>query len=401
MKDVQKGFRDKVAAHAPDGRLKVSLSVRGPSTYDFCCFGLGAGGKLGDDRYFVFFNQLKSPQGEIELRLAQGGAEFEADLQRLPASIDRLVFTANVDGTGDMSGIQSLEAVFAGSLRLALTGKDFAKEKAIMILELYRKDGWRVAFKAEGFNEGLPALLRHFGGEEKAPESPPPPPKPTAPPPPPAPAAPPPPPPPQKPAAPPPPPSGPPVRLGKINLAKGEKVRLSKTGGDPVVVECGWTATGKDYDLKALVRYRDGKLVYVGAANADEALQTKEGAVRHSGDVRVPGELERLFIKWDPAIASVAISSYSALENGTGSFKAYGVFTRIITGDQRVEIRAEQASGVDSCYTLCFGEILFGKEPGELDVVNLEMYSKPGSENRIGYKGNQVKMDIGPEGRTK
>ncbi|MDR1035847.1 MAG: TerD family protein [Deltaproteobacteria bacterium] len=392
MKDVQKGFRDKVAAHAPDGRLGISVSIRGPSVYDFCCFGVDSSLKLSDDRYMVFFNQLRSPQGEIELALSPGKADFRVDLGKLPQSVDRLVFTANVDGPGEMSGIGSLEANFAGSLRLALSGKDFAREKAVMVLEVYRKDGWRVAFTAAGFNEGLPALLKHFGGEEKA-QAAPPPPKPAAPP---EPAAAPPPTPP-----PPPKPAGPPVKLGKISLAKGDKVRLSKSGDDPVVVECGWTADGKDYDLKALVRYRNGKLVYVGAAGRDEKIQTSEGAVRHSGDVKAPGELERLFIRWDPSIASVAISSYSAIENGTGSFKEYGVFVRIKTRDQTVEIKAKQTSNVYNSYTLCFGEIVYGQENGDLEVSNLEMYSAPNSERRVGYRGDKVMMDIGPAGQAK
>ncbi|MDR1314010.1 MAG: TerD family protein [Deltaproteobacteria bacterium] len=401
VKEAQKGLREKVAAHAPDGRIRVSLSVRGPSAYDFCCFGLDSSQKLSDDRYMVFFNRLKSPLGEVELALSPGRADFSADLGKLPQAIDRLVFTANADGQGEMSAIQSLEADFAGSLRLSLSGKDFSREKAVIVLEVYRKDGWRVAFTASGFNEGLPALLRHFGGEEAAPEAaapqsdPAPQPAPTAPPPPPKPASPP------TPPPEPPKPSGTPVRLGKISLAKGERVSLSKSGGDPVVVECGWTAAGKDYDLKALVRYRDGKLMYVGAAAADELIQTPEGAVRHSGDVKAPGELERLFVRWSPSIASVAISSYSAIENGTGSFKGYGVFVRVISRDQTVEIKAEQASGVFNSYTLCFGEISFGEAEGELEVSNLEMYSAPNSERRVGYRGGKVMMDTGPVGETK
>ena len=39
-------------------------------------------------------------------------------------------------------------------------------EKAIISVELYRKDGWRIAAAAKGFNGGLSALLKSFGGEE-------------------------------------------------------------------------------------------------------------------------------------------------------------------------------------------------------------------------------------------
>jgi hypothetical protein len=50
---------------------------------------------------------------------------------------------------------------------------------------------------------------------------------------------------------------------------------------------------------------------------------------------------------------------------------------------------------------LCFGEILFGNQKDSFEVSALEMYSKPNSEHRIGYKNNKVVMDIGPVGKTK
>ena len=187
----------------------------------------------------------------------------------------------------------------------------------------------------------------------------------------------------------------------KISLKKGQKVSLTKKQDQsPIRIECGWTAPRKDYDLKALVRYRNGQLIYIGAANADERLSTPDGAVRHGGDVKNPGELEHIEIKWHPDIASVAVSSYSALENGYGSFREYGVFVRIINGKQIIEIPAADTSAKGDSYTLCFGEILFGAS-NTMDVVALEMYSRAGSEHRIGYVGDQVKMDIGPSGKLK
>ena len=149
------------------------------------------------------------------------------------------------------------------------------------------------------------------------------------------------------------------------------------------------------------MRYRSGKLLYVGAANDDELLSTPEGAVRHGGDVKLPGELEHITISWHPDIASVAVSSYSAIENGTGSFFRYGVFVRIKNGKQIIEIPAANTSADDRSYTLCFGEIIFGDEKDSMEVSALEMYSAPNSENRIGYRYGQVVMDIGPSGRQK
>jgi tellurium resistance protein TerD len=186
---------------------------------------------------------------------------------------------------------------------------------------------------------------------------------------------------------------------GTMQLTKGNRLQLTKTGA-PILAKNGWTAEGKDYDLKALVRYRDGRTLYVGAANRDEVLSSPEGAVVHGGDARKAGELETISIKWNPTIASVALSSYSALENGTGSFRQYGVYVEIVNGPQVVRISAADASAKGTSYTLCFGEVIF-EQNGSLTIVNHEMYSEGGSENRIGYQGDKVVMDIGPKGQTK
>jgi hypothetical protein len=148
------------------------------------------------------------------------------------------------------------------------------------------------------------------------------------------------------------------------------------------------------------VRYRDGRLVYIGVGGRDEHLRSPDGAVIHGGDVRKAGAMETISVKWHPDIASVAVSSYSAFKNGTGSFREYGVYVEIENGPQVFRISAADASTSGTSYTLCFGEVSFGSD-GSLTVTNLEMYSKANSENRIGYHGDRVVMDAGPDGRHK
>jgi stress response protein SCP2 len=189
---------------------------------------------------------------------------------------------------------------------------------------------------------------------------------------------------------------------GKVSLSKGSSVTLTKTSAARQVISVinGWKAKGKDYDLKALVRYRNDRLLYVGAANADEVLASAEGAVKHSGDARQAGDLETVTITWHPDIASVALSSYSALENGEGSFREYGVYVNIVNGEQTISLNASDASANAGQYTLCFGEVLFNEDE-TFTVVNLELYSAPGSENRVGYRKGKVAMDAGPVGQEK
>lgn len=412
---MERGFRTKLESYISLAQpLTVRITTEGSAIYDTCCFGVDASGKLSDDRYMVFYNQPVTPQKEIQYTAQGNTANYQMQLQMLPESIAKLVFTVSIDGAGTMGEIQAhrIELLQNGQvvLELSLSGSDFQEEKAIIGLEIYRKDVWRVAVVARGFNGGLEALLKSFGGEVagEQPANPPIPPIPqsiieqAAIPPVPQPAVQPAPviePVPQPIAQPAPPPAE--QKKEKISLKKGEKISLTKKQDQsPIRIECGWTAPRKDYDLKALVRYRNGGLVYIGAANADERLSTPEGAVRHGGDVKNPGELEHIEIQWHPDIASVAVSSYSALENGYGSFRQYGVYVRIINGRQIIEIPAADTSANGNSYTLCFGEILFGAA-NTMEVSALEMYSRPNSENRIGYVGDQVKMDIGPKGKLK
>lgn len=382
--EITRGTRDKISKYVSiDQDFEVCMIVDGKDEYDYSCFGVDDKDKLSDDRYMIFYNQEKSPKEEIRYSRNGNTTTFYINLSKLPLEINKLVFTVSIDGNGTMASIQSHAVSIRQNnqtlITMKLNGTDFKNEKAIISIELYRKDDWRFGAVARGFNGGLGDLLRFFGGEEAKPES-------------------------QTLTA------SEPVKTDtkpfqkkeKISLIKGQKVSLTKNiNNDPIIIENGWTAAGKDYDLKALVRYRDGRLVYIGAANQDELIATPDGAVRHGGDVIEPGVLEHIYIKWHPDIASVAVSSYSAIENGLGSFYRYGVYVRIKNGNQIVEIPASDVSANDLSYTLCFGEVVFGQEKDSMEVVALEMYSAPKSERRIGYINGKVTMDIGPLGAQK
>ncbi|APA68146.1 VWA domain-containing protein [Janthinobacterium sp. 1_2014MBL_MicDiv] len=180
METLSKGQRLPLANLVPDGVLDVGVAAQGLAL-DFACFGLDANGKLSDERYMTFFNQPRTPCGGVEARAASHGdnAAFAFQLARLPAGVERLVLTASIDGGGVMSQLQAghvrLQAGGRELARFAFAGADFAQEKAVMLAELYRKDGaWRCMAVGQGFNGGLDALVRHFGGEvaQSAPAAP-------------------------------------------------------------------------------------------------------------------------------------------------------------------------------------------------------------------------------------
>ena len=175
MQEFIRGQRAKLSQLAP-ATTRFALEVRAPSAtiavFDFVCFGLDAQSKLSDDRFMVFFNQKTAPADAIQLsELSDKSALFAFDLNQLPPEIGRLVFTISVEGAGTMrdlgAGELTLKSNGAALMRYTFSGANFSSEGALMLCEIYCKDGaWRVWASGQGFAGDLSALLKHFGGEE-------------------------------------------------------------------------------------------------------------------------------------------------------------------------------------------------------------------------------------------
>ncbi|MFG0685314.1 VWA domain-containing protein [Pseudomonas sp. WSY_20] len=165
---ITQGQRLPLSSIGISDRLTVAVSIQSSNVIDVACFGLDQQSKLSDDRFMVFFNQTSAPGDAIRL-IGQG--QFEINLGALPATIDRLVFTAAIDGPGAMKDISSSRFVVSGpdapsAATCEFDGGTFTVEKAIMVVDIYRKGGeWRMLANLQGFKEGLSALVRHFGGE--------------------------------------------------------------------------------------------------------------------------------------------------------------------------------------------------------------------------------------------
>lgn len=166
-----KGWKDKLENHVNlNENIFVDMKVKGNAEYDFCCFGVDGNGKLSDDRYMIFYNQKLSPNGEISVEDIPDGARYTLKLSAVPEFINRLVFTVSIDGNKTMGEMNSLEAKVyqsgAKDIEMTLGGNDFSNEKAVIVMEIYRKDVWRIGCVASGFDGGLSALLKYFCGEE-------------------------------------------------------------------------------------------------------------------------------------------------------------------------------------------------------------------------------------------
>jgi tellurite resistance protein TerA len=225
MTNFARGQKGKLADLGVGSSFAVDLDIQAPGlSIDVSCFGLDSADKLSDDRFMVFYNQLAGPGDAVRLELRQGGARFNLNLDALPNSIAKLVFVAAIDGAQTMRALGASSLSVGSALRFPWSGADFGDEKAVIVAEIYRKDGqWRFGAVGQGFNGGLAKLLEHFGGTQAAPAAS---------------AA------PQSTPA----PAAPKVSLSKVTLEKrGDKVSLDKRGSagfGRIHVNLNWNRSG-------------------------------------------------------------------------------------------------------------------------------------------------------------
>lgn len=165
---LTKGMHEKLDHFVhPSGNITVEMSVDGSSVYDYCCFGVDADNKVCGKDYMIFYNNTISPQHEINYIKTSNGAKFILTLNRLPASVNKLIFTVSIDGNGTMGSIYSHDVNITQpenqGIKIYIPGSEYLREKAIISFVIYRKDGWSIDILGDGFNGGLDALMSHYG----------------------------------------------------------------------------------------------------------------------------------------------------------------------------------------------------------------------------------------------
>ena len=357
MSEIGRGQKSTLDQLGCDGPFNLVLALAGPGlAFDLSCFGLDQDGKLSDDRYLVFFNQTSCPGGAVNLTLDGNRASFAIDVSKLPESIQRLVFTASIDGEGAMRSL-GVASLSLGTGTFRFSGADFDAEKAIMAGELYRRNGeWRFGAVGQGFNGGLAALLAHFGGSEAAP----------------APAA---------PAIAPPAP----VSLSKVTLTKpgtSHAISLIKGAAAParLVVKATWVDNGDgaddndDLDLRVGILLPDGRMRFIQAPERAGSFETAP-YVRHLGDITTATAREPATetVEVNPAIAqlcggrvALVFSIYSAVGNGDVSVASMMPKMRMEYGQQVVEcafdFSSSKVAAHETAYTYVVGTAIIDGE---------------------------------------
>ncbi|MER5543879.1 TerD family protein [Streptomyces sp. NPDC001118] len=141
---------------------------------------LNASGKVISDQHFVFYNNLRSPDGSVEHTGDNLTGEGEGDdevikvnLAVVPADVDRIVFPVSIH-EADMRG-QSFGQVGNAYIRVVnqAGGQEIARydlsedastETAMVFGELYRYGGeWKFRAVGQGYASGLRGIAADFG----------------------------------------------------------------------------------------------------------------------------------------------------------------------------------------------------------------------------------------------
>jgi len=141
---------------------------------------LDALGKVPSDQHFVFYDNLKTPEGSVEHTgdnlTGEGEGDDESlkvDLAAVPAEVDKIVFPVSIhdaDSRGQSFG-QVRNAFIrvvnqAGGAELARydLSEDASTETAMVFGELYRNGAeWKFRAVGQGYAAGLAGIAADFG----------------------------------------------------------------------------------------------------------------------------------------------------------------------------------------------------------------------------------------------
>ena len=141
---------------------------------------LNNSGKVGNDQHFVFFNNLKSPDGSVEHTGDNLTGEGEGDdevikvnLAGVPAEVDKIVITVSIyDAESRQQSFGQVRNAFIRVVNQAdnreITrydlSEDASTETAMIFGELYRNGNeWKFRAVGQGYSTGLAGIARDFG----------------------------------------------------------------------------------------------------------------------------------------------------------------------------------------------------------------------------------------------
>lgn len=155
--------------------LSIAVSGAQTGTVDLMAFQLTDAGRVRGDHDLVFFNQPASVEGALRL---VAGDRLTLSLAGVPQDVATIAVAVALDEatTGSLAAIQGLGvSVQAGSETLECPVEGLTTERAVVLLEVYRRQGaWKLRNVSAGWDGGLADLVREHGVsvDDEAPDAP-------------------------------------------------------------------------------------------------------------------------------------------------------------------------------------------------------------------------------------
>jgi len=141
---------------------------------------VNAAGRVLSDQHFVFFNNLRSPDGSVEHTgdnlTGEGEGDDEAikvNLAQVPTDVDKIVFTVSIydaesrrQSFGQVRNayIRVVNQADGGEITRYDLSEDASTETAMIFGEVYRNGAeWKFRAVGQGYESGLAGIARDFG----------------------------------------------------------------------------------------------------------------------------------------------------------------------------------------------------------------------------------------------
>ncbi|MEG3868466.1 pentapeptide repeat-containing protein [Microcoleus sp. AT8-B4] len=183
--ELTKGERFNLSKETPNfSKIAIALGWQVSQTAQNCdidasVFMLAADGRIPDEKYFVFYNNLTSPDGAVrhsgDNRNGQIDGDDETvyvDLSKINSAIQEIVFVVTLHEGQEKN--QSFSQVTNAFIRLYNSenlgelvrynlNQIFSQETALEFGRLYKKNGeWRFQAVGQGYNAGLQSFVDKY-----------------------------------------------------------------------------------------------------------------------------------------------------------------------------------------------------------------------------------------------
>ena len=182
---LSKGERFNISKEAPDlKKMAIALGwqvTEAGQTYeiDVSAFMLGANGKIPNDKYFIFYNNLQSFDSSLlqcipekDKRSQENKTIYGIILQRVNPEIEEITFVVTIHEAEKINAnFSNIKNAFIKIINLDTKSElvryelkeNFSRETAVEFGRLYRKNGeWRFQAVGAGYQAGLQSFVDKY-----------------------------------------------------------------------------------------------------------------------------------------------------------------------------------------------------------------------------------------------